>query len=109
MRFLVDHQLPLALVIWLRWQNHEATNVEDIGLASATDREIWRHCAAKGIHLISKDEDFLDCSLRDPADISLIWVRIPDCRKAALIAAFADALSRLEAAIASGQRVIELQ
>ena len=109
MKFLVDNQLPIALAIWLRWRGHDATHVCDVGLDTATDREIWRHCVSQTIHLVTKDEDFLDLSIRDPAAISLIWVHLPNCRKAALIAAFTEAMPGLEQAVAAGQQVIELQ
>ncbi len=37
MKFLVDAQLPPALVQWLSGEGHEATHVEDEGLLDAED------------------------------------------------------------------------
>jgi predicted nuclease of predicted toxin-antitoxin system len=41
MRFLVDAQLPSALVGLLREHGHEAEHVTEIGPADAPDRDIW--------------------------------------------------------------------
>jgi predicted nuclease of predicted toxin-antitoxin system len=41
MRFLIDAQLPPALVRWLTEQGHDAEHVVDCGLAEADDRLIW--------------------------------------------------------------------
>jgi predicted nuclease of predicted toxin-antitoxin system len=41
MRFIVDAQLPPALVRWLSAKGHVADHVGDLRMGAASDREIW--------------------------------------------------------------------
>jgi len=41
MRFVVDAQLPPALARWLAGCGHRAEHVDDVGLASASDSDVW--------------------------------------------------------------------
>lgn len=61
MKFLVDAQLPPKLVGWFVAHGHEARHVVDLpdGLRMP-DADIWRHAAADGSIVVSKDKDFLD-------------------------------------------------
>ena len=43
MRFLVDNQLPAALVGLVREQGHEAEHVLELGLAQGKDNPDWIH------------------------------------------------------------------
>ena len=45
MRFLVDNQLPVALARFLTSAGSESLHVIDVGLAQASDSEIWRYAA----------------------------------------------------------------
>jgi predicted nuclease of predicted toxin-antitoxin system len=48
MKFLVDAQLPPALAHWLRERGHAAEHVEDVGLSSAEDVDIWNRASQTG-------------------------------------------------------------
>ncbi|MGD0769633.1 MAG: DUF5615 family PIN-like protein [Tepidisphaeraceae bacterium] len=109
MKFLVDNQLPLALGRFLAARGHSATHVLEIGFDEASDTVIWRHVSDQNMVLISKDEDFLRYAIRPNATTSLLWVRLPNCRNSALLAAFDKALPTIIEAVESGQRVIELR
>ena len=41
MKFLIDNQLPIALVSHLQTHGLEAIHVSDCGLERATDKDIW--------------------------------------------------------------------
>jgi predicted nuclease of predicted toxin-antitoxin system len=58
MRFLVDAQLPPALVQLLREHGHEAEHVTEIGPADASDSELWRYALDHDAAIVTKDEDF---------------------------------------------------
>ncbi len=60
MRFLVDAQLPPALVRLLREHGHTAEHVTKIGPADAPDRDIWRYALEHKSVIVTKDEDFAD-------------------------------------------------
>lgn len=109
MKFLVDHQLPLQLVKYLRRRGHECTHVMDVGLDKATDHDLWEHCRRNNLVLISKDEDFVYLSSRQVDAVQLLWVRLGNCRNEELIKAFERVHDRLAAAFESGQVVVEIR
>lgn len=82
-RFLVDAQLPPALVRWLSGQGYEAAHVFDHGLAGASDRLIWKRAADTGAVIITKDEFALRRTLEDIGP-AVVWLRLGNTRKAAL-------------------------
>jgi predicted nuclease of predicted toxin-antitoxin system len=58
-KFLVDNQLPAALGRFLASRGVECQPVLEVGLADATDAEIWEHASRNDCVVISKDADFL--------------------------------------------------
>ena len=58
MRFLVDAQLPPALVSWLVARGYEAEHVGDRQLQTASDAAIWDYALATSAVIVTKDEDF---------------------------------------------------
>lgn len=109
MKFLVDNQLPAALARWLAARGLDACHVSDVGLEEASDQCIWDYPVAQGRALVSKDEDFLHLATRSEFAAPLIWVRLGNCRKQALLAAFDALLLHLLTALAEGKRVVELR
>ena len=89
MKFLADNQLPPALAQCLRKRGFDCEHVLDVGLAEVLDIEICRYAGAQDRIIVSKDEDFLYLTTQAKAKIRLLWVRLGNCRTAALLAAFA--------------------
>ena len=84
MKFVVDNQLPVWLAARLREWGHDCIHVLDVGLDDTDDAAVWRWAAREGRILVSKDEDFVYLSTR-PGDAGrLVWVRLGNCRNAAL-------------------------
>ena len=88
MKFLIDNQLPAALARHLISPGHDARHVLDEGLDAASDTEIWKYAAANSLVLITKDEDFCLRGSQPSASVQVVWVRLGNCRKAALLSAF---------------------
>lgn len=109
MNLLIDNQLPPILVRHLQSYGLTATHVVDVGLERATDDEIWEYAGDEGFAIVSKDEDFLQLSVSDPTGPTFVWVRIGNCRKRALLAAFDRVRLQLIQALNEGQKVIEIQ
>src|SRR5688572_3200572 len=109
MNFLVDNQLPLKLARHLTMRGHDARHVLDIGLERADDPEVWARAAADGCAVFSKDEDFVFLANRPGDTGQLVWVRIGNCRNAALLAAIDRVLDAIVAALTSGQRIVEVR
>ena len=107
-RFLVDAQLPPALAAWLRRRGHQAEHLMQLGLADANDGAVWQRAQETNAAIITKDEDFFLRGTLAPSSPTIVWVRLGNCRNAALLAAFERALPSIESAVAAGERIIEL-
>ncbi len=109
MRLLVDNQLPVALARHLTSLGHDCEHVEALHLDAASDAEIWEYASQRGCVVVSKDEDFLYLATRAESGARLLWVRLGNCRTAALIEAFDRLWPRIEQALLSGERVVEIR
>jgi predicted nuclease of predicted toxin-antitoxin system len=108
MRFLVDAQLPPALARWLVTTGHEAEHVADWQMASAADSAIWDFALRNNAAIITKDEDFAQRKVMNGGGPIVIWIRLPNTRRNALLAWFQRALPDLVAALERGETLIEL-
>ena len=109
MKFLVDNQLPIALSHFLESEGLQANHVMDVKLDEASDREIWQYAKTHDYIIISKDEDFFQlANLPQNNTPALVWVRLGNCRKATLIAAFRKMLPDL-LEILKTQKLIEIR
>ena len=109
MKYLIDNQLPPALVRHLRAHGLDASHVADVGLDRASDRDLWQFSAANGYALVSKDEDFLHLAVADPSGPPFVWVRLGNCRTSALLAAFERSWPRIESCLKADDRIIEIR
>ena len=109
MRFFVDNQLPVALARWLAARGADAVHVLDIGFDATPDMEIWARAISEERIVVSKDEDFLHLANRPGDTGRLLWVRVGNCRTAALLARFAAERAAIGQAFAEGQRIVELR
>jgi len=108
MQFLVDAQLPFGLVRYLVEQGYQAEHVADVGLRDAEDSTIWEYAASTGACIITKDEDFatrVSLGLPGPA---IVWLRVGNCSKRALLDWFAPMLSGIVADLGRGERLVEV-
>ena len=60
MRFPMDASLPRSAAPMLRQLGHEATDVRDIGMGTATDDLIAAHARSNQLTLVTRDFDFAD-------------------------------------------------
>lgn len=61
----------------------------------ASDSALWTYAREHGYVLVSKDEDFVQLADRYGAPPQVVWVRLGNCRKQALLAAFQRILPAL--------------
>lgn len=77
---------------------------------ASDDREILRLAKQEGLVIVTKDEDFPAMADREGETApQVVWVRIGNCRKVELLAAFATLLPDLRRLLEQGQRVIEIR
>ena len=109
MNFLVDNQLPEALCAFLEKQGHLSSHVLSLGMDEASDLDIWNYAAKNNWIVVSKDEDFLHLANRPTGSGKLLWVRIGNCRKEALLRAFERELPDIVRAFDEGGQVVEIR
>ncbi len=109
MRFLVDAQLPPALARLLAQHGHAAEHVHDIGLGAAPDHDVWRYAIERRAALVTKDQDFADLGLLAGAAPVVVWVRLGNTSRRALLAWFEPLIDQLVATIEAGDRLVELR
>ena len=108
MRWLIDAQLPPALARLLTSLGHQADHVEDVGLRDADDSAIWSHALNTGAVFVTKDEDFATRSYASRTAPVIIWLRIGNCSKKALLTWFEPLLPQVLARLQSGDKLIEI-
>ena len=109
MKFLVDNQLPKELARWLAGQGHDAVHVLDRGQGQTDDRQLWSEARTEDRIMVSKDEDFFFLAMRVDDSGRLLWLRVGNCRTAALLASFEKSLPAILEAFEAGQRIVELR
>ena len=74
MRFLIDANLPRAVIAVVQSLGHQAEFARDIGLASATDAQIAKHALQYSAALLTRDLDFADIRRYSPDQYSGVVV-----------------------------------
>jgi predicted nuclease of predicted toxin-antitoxin system len=109
MRFLGDAQLPPALARLLAEHGHVAEHVTDIGPADATDADLWQYALAHRAVIITKDEDFANLDAARAEAPIVVWIRVGNTRRAALLAWFEPLIEHVVELAVAGDRLIELR
>ena len=108
MRFLIDAQLPPALVKQLTALGHEAEHVLAIGGVGAPDSAIWAYAVAAGAAIISKDEDFAERTRKPGSEVQVVWVRLGNMTNAALWQELGPRVAEIVDALTSGEKLVEV-
>jgi predicted nuclease of predicted toxin-antitoxin system len=108
-RFLVDANLPPALARWLADQGHEATHVSVLGLETARDLDIWRRARDMDACIVTKDEDFALFHAIDRAGPAVVWIRIGNTVRSALIRQLPALWPSVIIALESGEKIVEVR
>lgn len=110
MKLLVDNQLPVALARFLATSGFECLHVLDIGLDEASDAAIWARAKVDGFVIVTKDEDFrILANQQRSIPPQVVWVRLGNCRKDALLPAFGSVLGELRSALEAGEAIVEIR
>jgi predicted nuclease of predicted toxin-antitoxin system len=108
-RFLVDTQLPKALSFWLSERGHHAEHVLDVGLGQSKDTPVWRYAQQNGAVIITKDEDFAEWVRRGRAGPAIVWLRMGNSSKRALLAWLEPLLPAIVRQLEQGDRLVEVR
>ena len=77
-------------------------------MGATDDQVIWEYAKSHDMTIVSKDEDFQLMADRQ-GSIQVVWVRLGDFRKAALLQAFATLQPDLRTLLDDGGSVIEIR
>jgi predicted nuclease of predicted toxin-antitoxin system len=100
---------PPALARLLQQRGHEAEHVEDAGLREAEDSAIWQRALHQGAIIITKDEDFAIRASASRSAPAIVWLRIGNASRRALLAWLEPRLPDLEARLRRGEQLIEVR
>jgi predicted nuclease of predicted toxin-antitoxin system len=84
MKLLFDQNLSFRLVGQLAVEFPGSAHVRDLGLATASDPDIWTYAATNGFVIVSKDIDFQQRALLYGPPPKVIWLRLGNCTTAAV-------------------------
>ena len=76
MKLLLDQNLSGNLIGRLGDLFPESAHVTAVGMASATDREIWDYAGEHGYVIVSKDSDFRQLAFLHGPPPKTIWLRV---------------------------------
>lgn len=88
---------------------HIAEHVTDIGLGDAADLTLWTYAIDHGSVLVTKDQDFRDMLLLRGSPPCVVWVRVGNTRRHALLEWFGPLIDRVVHLIESGNDLVELR
>ncbi len=74
----------------------------------ASDSTIWDYAIRAAATIITKDEDFAQRKALSDAGPAIVWIRLPNTRRRALIAWFETVLPDIIAALERGETLIEM-
>lgn len=88
---------------------HVAEHVCDIGPGATSDTDLWRYAIEHDAVLVTKDEDFPAMMLLSGSSPVIVWVRIGNTRRRALLEWFEPLIGSIIELAAAGNRLIELR
>lgn len=85
MKLLLDENLSRRMVPFLQADFPGSSQVALSGLESASDSEIWQYAKANGFVIVSRDSDFQERSLVAGHPPQVVWLKIPNRSKTAVL------------------------
>jgi predicted nuclease of predicted toxin-antitoxin system len=85
MKLLLDENLSRRIVPFLQDPYPGSTQVALVGLERADDRTIWNYAKDNGYVIVSRDADFEELSMFLGQPPQVIWLRVSNQSKAAIL------------------------
>jgi len=108
MRFIVDAQLPPALARLMAASGLEAEHVIDVGLHDSEDSSIWQYAIQQTAVVVTKDEDFPRRWHQSQSGPIIVWLRIGNTSRRALLQWFEPLIPHIVLMLENGERQIKL-
>ena len=84
MKLLFDENLSGRLADALADGYPGSEDVLALGFGGAGDGVVWEYAKVHGLTIVSKDTDFYERSMRVGAPPKVVWIRLGNCRWAAV-------------------------
>lgn len=101
MKLLFDQNISRHLVDHVRDVFPGSVHVAMIGLAEATDAEVWEHAGANDYILVSKDSDFRQLAFLHGPPPKIVWLRLGNVTTVEIATAILDHNETIERFAAS--------
>lgn len=109
MKLLLDENLSRRLVPFLQEAYPGSSQVVLLGLERADDTAIWNHAAQHDYVLVSQDADFQERSALLGAPPKLIWLRLGNSSKTAVLKVLLERRAQIEQSLqAEGKDCVEI-
>jgi predicted nuclease of predicted toxin-antitoxin system len=79
LKLLLDENLSPRLIAAIGDLYPGSTHVEDCGLVSLPDEQIWDYAGENGYTIVTKDSDFSELSVLRGSPPKVIWLRTGNC------------------------------
>jgi predicted nuclease of predicted toxin-antitoxin system len=109
MRFPVDARLPPVLAGRIERRGQTAEYVADLEMTDTSDREIWQQARRTGAVILSKDPEFVTHATLDEDGPPVVWIRLGNTRRQALLEWFSPPSPKILAALEHGEKPIEIE
>jgi len=105
MKLLLDQNLPRQLAGSLQLNFPGSSHVWLLGMAEASDEDVWAYAAEHGYVIVSKDTDFINRALLRGHPPKVIYLKVGNCSSKTvrdiLLSRLADILDFLDDPIES--------
>ncbi len=109
MKLLLDENLSRRLVPFLQNAYPGSSQVVLLGMESASDREIWQTAKENNFVVVTRDADFEELSVVLGQPPKIIWLKVKNQTRAAILKILIDNLITIEdALIAKDLACVEL-
>lgn len=79
MKLLFDENLSPRLVLAIAGLFPDSRHVEDCGLLSAPDHQVWDWARTQDFAIVTKDSDFANMSRLHGSPPKVVWLRVGNC------------------------------
>ena len=84
MKLLLDQNLPRQLAGHLQMNFPGTSHVWLLGMAEASDEEVWSYAAEQGYVIVSKDTDFIHQAMLRGHPPKVIYLKVGNCSASAV-------------------------
>src|SRR3989304_2074983 len=99
MKLLLDENLSRRIVPFLQIAFPGSSQVALLGLETVADAQIWRYAKDNGFVIVSRDSDFHERSLIEGHPPQVVWLKIPNRSKTAVLNILLDHHKEIEHAL----------